>query len=98
MNVCLRVLRFVILKHVFLKMQNIVLKTSVLEPAIIPCSSCTRSWLYWVWVGQQASDFRQRQVFLSFLFFHVVEALWPVQLSVKSIPWSISLGAKPLGA
>jgi hypothetical protein len=29
--------------------------------------------------------------------FHIMEAPWPVQLSVKSIPWTISLGAKPLG-
>jgi hypothetical protein len=47
----------VIQKRVFLNMQNIVLKTSFLEPAIIPYSSCRRSWQYWVWAGQQASDF-----------------------------------------
>ena len=52
-----------ILKYVILKMQNILLKTSVLEPAIIPYSSCRRSWQYWVWAGQQASDFGKRQIF-----------------------------------
>ena len=42
-----------------------ILKTSILEPAIVPYSSCRRSWQYWVWAGQQVSDFWQRLVFFS---------------------------------
>ena len=96
MNVCFREVRFVVLKPVFLKMQNIVLKTSVLEPAIIPCSSCRRSWLYWVWAGQQASDLRQRQVF--FLLFSRYRSSVARSAFCQIDTLGYFLGWKPLGA
>jgi hypothetical protein len=77
-------------------MQNIVLKTSVLEPAIISYSHVDV-------VGSTGCGLDSRRPISDSdwyfsLCFHVIAAVWPVQLSVKSVPWTISLGAKPLGA
>jgi hypothetical protein len=80
----------------FLKMQNIVLKTSILETAIISYSHVDV-------VGSTGCGLDSRRQISDSdwyfsLCFYVTEPLWPVQLSVKSIPCTISLGAKPLGA